>query len=69
MPWVVNWFIKPFTMWGIAALLFFTIFKTFITQELATDYLAGGILTRVLVMLTLVKITNWTAGRFPPNLK
>ena len=44
VTWVVNWLIKPFTMYGIAALFFFTIFKTFITPELATEYLAGAVL-------------------------
>ncbi len=44
VTWVVNWLIKPFTMYGIAALFFFTIFKAFITPELATEYLAGAVL-------------------------
>ncbi len=44
VTWVVNWLIKPFTMFGIAWLFFFVIFKAFITPELATDYLAGAVL-------------------------
>ena len=44
VTWVTNWLIKPFTMFGISYLFFFVIFKTFISQELATDYLAGAIL-------------------------
>ena len=36
--------IKPFTMYGIASLFFFVIFKAFITPELATEYLAGVVL-------------------------
>lgn len=36
--------IKPFTMYGIASLFFFVIFKAFITPELATEYLAGAVL-------------------------
>lgn len=44
VTWVVNWLIKPFTMFGIAWLFFFVIFKTWITPELATDYLAGAVL-------------------------
>lgn len=42
--WIVNWFIKPFTMYAIASLFFFVIFKAFITPELANEYLAGAIL-------------------------
>lgn len=44
VTWVVNWLIKPFTMYGIASLFFFAIFKAFITPDLATEYLAGAVL-------------------------
>ena len=36
--------LKPFTMYGIASLFFFVIFKAFITPDLATEYLAGAVL-------------------------
>mgnify|MGYP001187783703 FL=1 len=44
VTWVTNWLIKPFTMFGIAWLFFFVIFKTLIPAALAKDYLAGAIL-------------------------
>ncbi len=44
VTWVTNWLIKPFTMYGIAYFFMFVIFKTFITPELATEYLAGAVL-------------------------
>ncbi len=44
ITWVTNWLIKPFTMFGIAYLFFFIIFRGFITPDLATDYLAGAVL-------------------------
>ncbi|MCH5258347.1 MAG: ACR3 family arsenite efflux transporter [Lachnospiraceae bacterium] len=44
VTWITNWLIKPFTMYGIAALFFFVVFKAFITPELATEYLAGAVL-------------------------
>ena len=44
VTWVVNWLIKPFTMYGIAYAFLFIIFKAFITPELATEYLAGAVL-------------------------
>ena len=44
VTWITNWLIKPFTMYGIASLFFFVIFKAFITPELATQYLAGAVL-------------------------
>ncbi|MCH5244324.1 MAG: ACR3 family arsenite efflux transporter [Lentimicrobiaceae bacterium] len=39
-----NWLIKPFTMFGIAWLFFFVIFKTWIPAALADEYLAGAVL-------------------------
>ena len=44
VTWSVNWLIKPFTMYGMAGLFFFVVFKAFITPELATEYLAGAVL-------------------------
>jgi len=44
VTWITNWLIKPFTMFGIAWLFFFVVFKTLIPAELAKDYLAGAIL-------------------------
>jgi len=44
VTWITNWLIKPFTMFGIAWLFFFVIFKSLIPADLAKDYLAGAIL-------------------------
>jgi ACR3 family arsenite transporter len=44
VTWVTNWLIKPFTMFGIAWLFFFVVFKALIPIDLAKDYLAGAIL-------------------------
>jgi len=44
VTWVVNWLIKPFTMFGIASFFFYVVFKSLIPPELARDYLAGAIL-------------------------
>lgn len=44
VTWVVNWLIKPFTMYGIAYVFLFLVFKMWITPELATEYLAGAVL-------------------------
>lgn len=44
ITWFVNWIIKPFTMYLIASLFFFTIYKGFINKELASEYLAGAVL-------------------------
>jgi ACR3 family arsenite transporter len=44
VTWVTNWLIKPFSMFGIAWLFFYVIFKNLIPAELAKDYLAGAVL-------------------------
>jgi hypothetical protein len=44
VTWVVNWLIKPFTMFGIAWFFFYVVFKNFISADLAQSYLAGAVL-------------------------
>ena len=44
LTWVVNWLIKPFTMFGIAWFFFFVVFQAIIPPDLAQSYLAGAIL-------------------------
>ena len=43
----VNWIIKPFTMFAIAWLFFHVIFKAFIADDVAQEYLAGAVLLGV----------------------
>lgn len=78
VTWIVNWLIKPFTMYGIACLFFFVLFRVFIPVELAVAVAIAlfgttseaalaatvGVLTEVPVMLMLVRIANKTKGRF-----
>jgi len=44
VTWSANWLVKPFTMFAIAWLFFFVVFKAFIPEALARDYLAGAVL-------------------------
>lgn len=44
ITWIVNWLIKPFTMFGIAYFFLFVVFKALIPAELAREYLAGAVL-------------------------
>ncbi|MBR0598755.1 ACR3 family arsenite efflux transporter [Sinanaerobacter chloroacetimidivorans] len=44
VTWITNWIIKPFTMYGIAAFFFYIAFQSFISPDLAKDYLAGAVL-------------------------
>ncbi|MBN2852519.1 MAG: ACR3 family arsenite efflux transporter [Clostridia bacterium] len=44
ITWIVNWLIKPFTMYLIASFFFYIVFKNLIPSDLAKDYLAGAVL-------------------------
>lgn len=44
ITWITNWLIKPFTMYGICYLFFYVIFKIWIPEDLAKQYLAGAVL-------------------------
>jgi ACR3 family arsenite transporter len=44
LTWVVNWLIKPFTMFGLAYLFFYYLFSPFIAPDLAREYLAGAVI-------------------------
>ncbi|PID94995.1 MAG: arsenical-resistance protein [Bacteroidales bacterium] len=41
---ITNWFIKPFTMFGISYVFFYIFFKNFISEHLAQEYLAGAVI-------------------------
>lgn len=41
---VVNWLIKPFTMFAISYFFFYVVFKALIPADLAKEYLAGAVL-------------------------
>jgi len=44
VTWVVNWLIKPFTMFGLAVLFFYYVFSAWIPPDLARAYLAGAVI-------------------------
>lgn len=56
---VTNWLIKPFTMFGIAWLFFFVIFKTLIPTSLADQYLAGAVLLGAAPCTALVFVWSY----------
>lgn len=58
---VVNWLIKPFTMFGIAWLFFNVIFKDLITPELAQQYLAGAVLLGAAPCTAMVFVWSYLA--------
>lgn len=64
VTWVVNWLIKPFTMFGIAWFFFFVVFRTLIPADLALYYLAGAILLGAAPCTAMVFVwSHLTQGR------
>lgn len=62
---VVNWVIKPFSMFGIAWLFFNVIFKDLITPELAQQYLAGAVLLGAAPCTAMVFVWSYLADGDP----
>ena len=44
VTWIVNWLIKPFSMYAIAYFFLFVVFRPVIAPQLASQYLAGVVL-------------------------
>lgn len=44
VTWIVNWLIKPFTMYALASFFLYVVFKGLIAPDLAKQYLAGAVL-------------------------
>lgn len=44
VTWITNWLVKPFSMYAIAYLFLFVVFKNLINPELARQYLSGAVL-------------------------
>lgn len=44
LTWIINWMVKPFSMYGIALAFFMVLFKPILPEALARDYLASAIL-------------------------
>jgi len=64
VTWITNWLIKPFTMFGIAALFFYVLFKNLIPADLAKDYLAGAVLLGAAPCTAMVFVwSHLTKGR------
>jgi len=64
---VVNWLIKPFTMFGISYLFFSIIFKMFLTPALASQYLAGAVLLGAAPCTAMVFVWSYLAGGDPAH--
>lgn len=62
---VVNWLIKPFTMFGIAWLFLFVVFKQLIPSSLAHEYLAGAVLLGAAPCTAMVFIWSYLSGGNP----
>jgi ACR3 family arsenite transporter len=62
---VVNWLIKPFTMFAIAWLFFYVIFENLIPADLAQQYLAGAVLLGAAPCTAMVFVWSYLADGDP----
>ena len=65
LTWIVNWLIKPFTMYGFAYLFLFLLFKGFIPTDLARQYLAGAVLLGAAPCTAMVFVWSTLTGGNP----
>ena len=62
---VVNWLVKPFTMYLIAAFFLRVAFKALIPDELATEYLAGAVLLGAAPCTAMVFVWSYLSDGDP----
>lgn len=62
---VTNWLIKPFSMYLIASLFFFVIFKSLIPPEIAKEYLAGAVLLGAAPCTAMVFVWSYLTKGHP----
>lgn len=65
VTWIVNWLIKPFTMFLIVSLFFYVIFKQLIPAGLAKDYLAGAVLLGAAPCTAMVFVWSYLTNGNP----
>lgn len=44
VTWIINWIVKPLSMYLIAGFFFFSVYKDIMPRELAVEYLSGAII-------------------------
>ncbi len=62
---VINWLIKPFTMYLIAWLFLKVIFRAFIPDTLATEYIAGAVLLGAAPCTAMVFVWSYLSDGDP----
>ncbi len=62
---VVNWLIKPFTMFLIASFFLKVVFKAFVPDALATDYISGAVLLGAAPCTAMVFVWSYLSDGDP----
>ncbi|HOX92514.1 MAG TPA: ACR3 family arsenite efflux transporter, partial [Spirochaetales bacterium] len=62
---VVNWLVKPFTMYAIAWFFLKVVFKTLIPLDLSTEYLAGAVLLGAAPCTAMVFVWSYLSDGDP----
>jgi len=64
---IVNWAIKPFTMYAIAWLFFKILFQGFLPGDLSSQYLAGAVLLGAAPCTAMVFVWSYLSGGNPAH--
>ena len=62
---VINWLVKPFTMYLIASFFLKIVFKVFLPSNSATEYLAGAVLLGAAPCTAMVFVWSYLSGGDP----
>jgi ACR3 family arsenite transporter len=62
---VVNWLVKPFTMYAIAWFFLKVVFRAFITDDKATEYVAGAVLLGAAPCTAMVFVWSYLSDGDP----
>lgn len=62
---ITNWLIKPFTMYLIAWFFFFVVFKAWLPEGIAREYLAGAVLLGAAPCTAMVFVWSYLADGDP----
>lgn len=65
ITWIVNWLIKPLTMYGLAYLFFFVFYQDILSTDLAREYLAGAVLLGAAPCTAMVFVWSKLTGGNP----
>ena len=66
VTWIVNWLVKPFSMYLVASFFLMVLFRSLISTDLARQYLAGAVLLGAAPCTAMVFVWSTLTKGTPP---